>query len=96
MEEDEKNEILNRSKDSDNPPEVIRHPIISNNKINGINIDRNKLLDMPNLFVKNNKNINKEKINIEKAFPFSNINEINSHNLKDKRSKSIIYLMMKD
>ena len=42
---------------------------------------------MPNLFVKNNKNINKEKINIEKAFPFSNINEINSHNLKDKRSK---------
>jgi hypothetical protein len=87
MEEDEKNEILNRSKDSDNPPEVIRHPIISNNKINGINIDRNKLLDMPNLFVKNNKNINKEKINIEKAFPFSNINEINSHNLKDKRSK---------
>jgi hypothetical protein len=90
MEEDEKNEILNRSKDSDNPSEVIRHPIISNNKINGINIDRNKLLDMPNLFVKNNKNINKEKINIEKAFPFSNINDIKSQNLinlKDKRSK---------
>ena len=90
MEEDEKNEILNRSKDSDNPSEVIRHPIISNNKINGINIDRNKLLDMPNLFVKNNKNINKDKINIEKAFPFSNINDIKSQNLinlKDKRSK---------
>ena len=32
---------------------------------------------MPNLFVKNNKNIIKEKINIEKAFPFNNINDIN-------------------
>ena len=51
---------------------------------------------MPNLFVKNNKNINKEKINIEKAFPFSNINEINSHNLKDKRSKknNILYFYL--
>ena len=72
MDEDEKSEILNRSKDSDNPSDAIRHSI------------------MPNLFVKNNKNINKEKINIEKAFPFSNINDINSQNLKklkDKRQK---------
>ena len=90
MEEDEKNEILNRSKDSDNQSENTRHTNITNNIINGINIDKNKILDMPNLFVKNNKNNNKDKKSIDKAFPFSNIKDINSQNLinlNDKRPK---------
>jgi len=100
------NEIINKIKERViGQSETIRQNIIKTNKINGINNinninsitinENNNFLDMPNLFVKNTKNINKE--NLEKAFNFTqknnitniinqNINNINNErNTKSKR-----------
>ena len=68
------NDIINKIKEGViGQSESIKQSIIKNNEINSINniniSENNKFLDMPNLFVKNNKNINKN--NFGKIFNFN-------------------------
>ena len=72
------NDILNKIKEGViGQSESIKQTIIKNNEINNINsiniTENNKFLDMPNLFVKNNKNINKN--NFGKIFNFNPKNQ---------------------
>ena len=79
------NETFNTIKERYNlhhQTETLNQNIITNQKIKGIHSidisENNKFLDMPNLFVKNNKNNNNNKENIEKAFSFNIKNNIHN------------------